>query len=549
MPKKIFERSPANEDKQLKLSKKPGTQNQARGNKHAFRIPSPLLAGAGGAIAAGGWLPPHSPILAVVGVAMILYVCRHARGWREALLLGFIGSLIFFAISNRPLVSAYGWGGWANDGDVAAGSSGWWLMNSLWVLISLWCALFWTLAFTLYWRFRTERIWMRVIGMAIIWGGVAEWLRSISHWGFEWGFLGLTVVDISPLRQWSSVGGVLLLSSLLFATSALLVELLVEKRRVKVMAGGSALVTGAVIWLGGSLLIPGIDEDAPSFRVAAFQFAPPVPAAGTTTLGLSKAWFSALPQVVNRGYRLIVLPESISSLAVQLDGVPSGSLGRDRQVHADKWKQALAPLSPDPDTLIAIGIEGIERGETHNTTSVWNREGIVGWQHKVNLVPFAEYLPLGWGFLGSQALTYYQAGKQYQPISAGPFQIGSFICQEVQHASTARELARHGANILISGGNDGVFSDRQIARIHHSMARIRATEVGRYMVRAMKNGITSIISSSGEVIGRSPAQGPALVGANSLTLPSNQTPWTRFGAWPLILATIGLLLWLMRSRR
>ena len=532
----------------LKRSRKSSGRDPADANRSGFWIPRVLVAGAGGAMAAIGWLPPHYPALVVLGVAAILYVGRDARGWKGVAFVSFIGSIVFFTISNRPLVSAYGWGGWANDGGPTVGSSGWWLMSTLWVLVSLWCALFWTAAFTLYWRFRVERAWLRVIFLATIWAGVAEWLRSVFHWGFEWGFLGFALADVSALRQWSSVGGVLLLSSLLVGASALLVELLTVTPHQRLAVGGSALVVGAIAWLGGAALEPVADKGSPSFKVAAFQFAPPVPPAGTTPLGLSPAWFSALPQVVERGYRLIVLPESISSHAVQLDGVPAANLGTNRQVSANQWKRALAPFLPNPDTFIALGVEGAERGRTHNSTSVWNNEGLVGWQHKVHLVPFAEYLPRGWGFLNSQALTYYQAGEQYRPIDAGPFRIGSFICQEVQYAGTARELTKRGANILVTGGNDGVFADRRVAQMHHSMARIRATEVGRFVVRAMKTGVTSIVSPSGDLIGRSPAQGAALIGA-TISLPSNQTLWTRVGAWPVLLGTLGLLGVLARVSR
>ncbi len=532
----------------MKHSTKLNVLKQAERNSPVFRALRILVAGVGGTITATGWLPPHSPVLTLFGVAAILYACRNAPEWKGAAFVGFVGSVVFFVISNRPLVSAYGWGGWGYDGEAVVWSFGWWLLNSLWVLISLWCALFWTAALTFYWRFRVESTWIRVVGAAIVWAGVAEWLRSVSHWGFEWGFLGLTLVDVSALRQWSSVGSVLLLSSLVFGAGALLVELLTTKPRQRLAVAGSGLLAGVIVWLGGSALEPSTDKEAPSFKVAAFQFAPPVPAAGTAALGLSPAWFSALPQVVDRGYRLIVLPESISSLAVQLDGISAANLGKNRQVHADRWTQALAPLLPNPDTFIAVGLEGVERGDIYNSTSIWNKEGLAGWQHKVNLVPFAEYLPHGWGFIDSQALTHYQAGKQYQPINAGPFRIGSFICQEVQHADTARELIKSGANILITGGNDGVFADRRVAQIHHSMARIRTTEVGRFMVRAMKNGITSILSPSGEVIGRSPAQGPALVGA-TVSLASNRTLWTWIGVWPFLLGTLGFLGVLARISR
>jgi|GEM_PF-2459491 len=497
----------------------------------------------GGAVAALGWLPPHSPALLVLGVATILWVTQPDgdRGleWTSAGVVGLVGSIAFFAISNRPLVSAVGWGGWGSESGTTLGSASWWLLNGLWIILSAWCALFWSAAFALYARCDVRRPWLRVLWFASVWVGVAEWLRSISHWKFEWGFLGLGLADVSSLRQWSSIGGILLLSTLIAAASALLVELARKGSRKLPLAAG-AVVAGVVIWFGGDALKPTVDKTDSQLRVAAFQFAPSVPPAGETPLGVSPDWFGALPSVVERNYRLIVLPESISSHAVQLDGTSASSLGSKRQVSADAWQRALEPLLPTPDRYIALGVEGVEAGDTFNTTTVWSRDGLVGWQHKVYLVPFAEYLPRGWGFLGSQALTYYRPGPRYEPVEAGAFRLGNFICQEVQHGGTSRKLARNGANLLITGGNDGVFADRRVAELHHSWARIRATEVDRFLVRSMKNGITSIIGPDGEVVGRSPGEGPALVG-DSVTLRTAQTLWTRLGSWPLLLAALGCL--------
>jgi len=84
--------------------------------------------------------------------------------------------------------------------------------------------------------------------------------------------------------------------------------------------------------------------------------------------------------------------------------------------------------------------------------------------------------------------------------------------------------------------------------VHHSMARVRATEVGRFVVRAMKTGVTSVVSPSGEVIGSSPAEGPALIAA-TVSLTSGHTIWTRVGMWPYALGALGFGVALLRSSR
>ena len=508
-----------------------------------------FVAGSGGAVAAMGWLPPHQPLALIAGLGVIFYFSGQARSIKELIYLGFFGSLVFFAIVNRPLVSAYGWGGWSDSAGMSVGSSSWWLLNGLWLLISVWGSVFWVLALSVYWWLRAEKAWLRIVVTVCVWIIVAEWLRSLTHWEFEWGFLGFALVDVAALRQWVSVFGLLFLSGMVVIASLFVVELVNGKMRNKLVLAAVGLGIGGLLWFGGERLAPRSSVNGISHEVAAFQFSPPVPPAGTTLLGISDLWLTSLSQFAAQNYDLIVLPESISSQAIELDSVATKKLGAGRRVAAEKWKQAFASiLKPYPQTYVAMGTESIERGEVFNTTSIWDRDGLVGRQHKIHLVPFAEYLPFGWDFMGTQAVTYYQSGKVYLPIAAGDFQIGGFICQEVQHADASRSLVKNGANILITGGNDGVFADHRVAQIHHSMARIRATETGRYLVRAMKTGISSIISPAGEAVSQSKGSGPVLVAAK-VVLKDDETYWVRFGNWPILLLAQGFLVFLILLKR
>lgn len=508
-----------------------------------------LVAGIGGAVAAMGWLPIHLPIVLIGGLALVFYLCHQAKTAKEVSIVGFLGALVFFIAINRSLVSAYGWGGWSDAGGMSVGSASWWLLNGLWLLASVWEALFWVVVFFVYWKLRAEAVWVRVLATASAWIGIAEWLRSLSHWDFEWGFLGVALADVAALRQWASIFGVLFLSGMMVSASLLIVEFVNGKLRSRLVLAGVGLGMASVLWFGGERIAPRVDARAVLHDVAAFQFSPPVPPAGTTLLGISDLWLTSLPQIVAKNYELIVLPESISSQAIELDSVAAPRLAPKRQVVIDKWEQVFASiLQKYPQTFIAMGTETVEQGKVFNTTSVWGKGGLLGRQHKIHLVPFAEYLPGGWGFMGTQAVTYYEQGKAYLPIKAGDFQIGSFICQEVQQADTARSLVRNGANILVSGGNDGVFADHRVAQIHHSMAKIRATETGRYLVRAMKSGISSIIAPDGEVLGVSPGSGAALV-SNKVALLKKENLWVRMGNGLILLFAFGFLGFVFVLRR
>ena len=77
--------------------------------------------------------------------------------------------------------------------------------------------------------------------------------------------------------------------------------------------------------------------------------------------------------------------------------------------------------------------------------------------------------------------------------------IGFFICQEVLYPEISRNLVNEGAEILITIGNDGVFTNPTAAKINHKTARMRAIESQRYLIRSMKSGISSVIKPTGLV--------------------------------------------------
>jgi apolipoprotein N-acyltransferase len=117
---------------------------------------------------------------------------------------------------------------------------------------------------------------------------------------------------------------------------------------------------------------------------------------------------------------------------------------------------------------------------------------------------------------------------------------GTFICQEVLIPSLLRRSVLDGAEILVSGGNDGVFASPAVAAAHAAVARIRAVESGRYVLRAMKTGVSAIISPTGEEITRSTSAETALL-KGQVEARRHLTPYVRFGPWPLWLSVAVIL--------
>ncbi|MEZ5508116.1 MAG: hypothetical protein R3F38_20015 [Gammaproteobacteria bacterium] len=81
------------------------------------------------------------------------------------------------------------------------------------------------------------------------------------------------------------------------------------------------------------------------------------------------------------------------------------------------------------------------------------------------------------------------------------------------------------------------------------MARMRALETGKYLVRGTNTGITAIIDHKGNVTARIPlVSGRALRGVMYGT--QGTTPLVQLGYWPVLgLATLLLIIGLLLARR
>jgi apolipoprotein N-acyltransferase len=96
------------------------------------------------------------------------------------------------------------------------------------------------------------------------------------------------------------------------------------------------------------------------------------------------------------------------------------------------------------------------------------------------------------------------------------------------------------AELLINVSNDAWFGDTQAPHQHLQIARLRAMETGRWMLRATNNGITAVIDPRGRVTRRS-RQFVAEVIEAEVTPMRGMTPWLRYGDGPLAGLAIGLV--------
>jgi apolipoprotein N-acyltransferase len=150
------------------------------------------------------------------------------------------------------------------------------------------------------------------------------------------------------------------------------------------------------------------------------------------------------------------------------------------------------------------------------------------------LVPFGEHVPYASLFFFAGKLLSevgdFVPGQRYQLLpGVNGSRVAAVICYEVAFPELVRQLTSRGANVIVNVSNDGWFGDSPARRQNLLMARMRAIENDRWLLRATNDGLTAVISPQGRV-----ETYPAAVRevfAARYGLKSSQTFYTTWGDW------------------
>ena len=124
--------------------------------------------------------------------------------------------------------------------------------------------------------------------------------------------------------------------------------------------------------------------------------------------------------------------------------------------------------------------------------------------HKNHLVPFTEYLPMKW-LLGDLVrfmqvpMSDFRRGGDYQaPLNVAGQRAGISICFEDAFGEEIIKALPE-ATFLVNVSNDAWFDDSWAPPQHLQIARMRAIETERPLLRATNTGMTAIIDAKGQV--------------------------------------------------
>lgn len=167
---------------------------------------------------------------------------------------------------------------------------------------------------------------------------------------------------------------------------------------------------------------------------------------------------------------------------------------------------------PIRSPLLFGGIATRGEGEDfryYNTAYLTDANGeILGTYDKTFLLMFGEYLPFGDRFPILYELSpnsgRFTKGEHKQPLTLDAMRISTLICYEDVLPRFTRSAVREARpNLLVNITNDAWFGDTQEPYIHLAMAKLRAVEHHRALVRATNSGVSALISPTGATIAES----------------------------------------------
>ena len=212
----------------------------------------------------------------------------------------------------------------------------------------------------------------------------------------------------------------------------------------------------------------------------------------------------------------------------------------------------LAPMQQEAlennSKLVVGGFHRTPEGRFENSVMVLGDDtDVADMYSKRHLVPLGEYIPLlqhlrwldRWMNIPYDNLA---RGEGDGLVNIGEYKAQVSICYEdVFGEEMIADLPQ--ADFLINVTNDGWFSNSLQPYQHMQIARLRALETGRYLLRATNTGVSGIVNHKGKLVHTIAAYEQGVV-TGDIKLLKGTTPYVRYGNY-LVVGFISALLLLI----
>lgn len=369
---------------------------------------------------------------------------------------------------------------------------------------------------------------------------IMDWVRGWFLTGFPWGYLGYSHAD-TPLVGFAPILGVQGITLAILLICAAL-TLIIQQQRVKT----SVLLIVSIIVSGHFLQQLRYTELQPAVKVALVQ----------GNIDQNEKWepsqlypslfkyldLSEAGDNSDRENELIIWPESaIAGLEIDMQRFLQ-PLSTELSMKGKTLMTGIIEYDLKNDSyynsIIMLG--KLPAGKEYSQTST-NR------YRKHHLLPIGEFVPFE-HLLRPLApyfnlpMSSFQRGKAVQPNLQTSFTtLAPALCYEVAFPEQMRSNIHQHTGMLLTLSNDAWFGDSIGPDQHLEIARMRAIEFARPILRSTNNGVTAIFDDQGKELGRLPRNKEAVL-RQQVQPAFGSTPYQRFGSIPLYLYCLSILI-------
>jgi apolipoprotein N-acyltransferase len=363
-----------------------------------------------------------------------------------------------------------------------------------------------------------------------------EWVLTWFLTGFPWVALGYGQIE-SPLRHLAPLGGVALVSAGVLV-SGLALALVIRELRAEGPVAGKALTPMLGVLAGPWILAAGVGQvqwtESAATRTAALV---------QGNVAQATKWNPENRLPIIEHYRTLTEPHWGADLILW----PEAAITTFEH-QAEELLAVLDARGKAEGSSLVLGLPAVRAypgGEYAFLNAARGLGAAEGRYVKRRLVPFGEYVPMEGVLRGliqffDLPMSHAEAGDWRQsPLELNGNRANMAICYEIVYP----ELVREPVDVLLTISNDTWFGDSIGPHQHLAIARMRALENGRWLLRATNNGLTAIVDDRGRIRAALAQFEPGVL-RGEYRIMEGRTPFNRFGPWPLygllLAAAIGL---------